>query len=426
MTNLLIEAIDGCSTDNEILDIIQHDESLVNVKDEDNNYPLFIACQYIGYETVAILMYQLYPEALKLQAWKGFRNLCHVCCGYGNPDLIKTIAQQNQTLLSEIDEIGRTPLFYACSKNKTECITTILTYENCLFDVNRRDINGQTALHTCCHHQSFESILILLYCENLDVSICDNDGRTALFYLLLGKSFVPNEMLNKYEVLSRYLTLFPKAIEYLCPSNGNNIFHDAIINGWICDDCLIALLLSRDNVHHLLNQGDNNGATPIHHYCKCIFFPSNLTPYVNNNVININKPDNNGETALHYASTYRRHLLILWLVNNKDNTNIDVIDSDGNTILHSAVKRADNAVTYPEGPLNTVNAIMSLNINLILRRNKHNQTSRDIAMLTVSKVGWRFTSEMFNDWNSAIEILRDYETEYRNKIYCFLMTDTKP
>jgi ankyrin repeat protein len=425
---MLIEALDGCSTDDEILDIINNDESLVRVKDENNNYPLFLACQCTGYEAVAIKLYQVYPEALNLQFWNGSRNFCHISCGYGDPNMIKIVAQQNRSLLSDCDGNGRSPLFYACSKNKTECIKTILLYVNNYFDINRRDHFGQTAIHVCCQHQSFEAILILLNCENLDISICDNDGRTALFYLLLSKSYGGNKMLKKYEVITRYLSSFPNAIKYLCPSNGNNIFHDAIINGWICDDYLVSLLLSRDNVHHLLNQGDNNGATPIHHYCKCIFFPNNLMPYIDNPVVNINKPDNNGETALHYASVYRRHILISWIVNNKDTTNIDVVDNDGNTILHSAVKNARNEVMHPEGPLNTVNTIMSLNLNLILRRNKRNQTALDIAILTVTEVSWiyGFTSDMFVQWSSTIEILKDYETEYRNKIYVFLMSDTMP
>jgi ankyrin repeat protein len=304
---MLIEAIDGCSTADEILEIINNDESMVNVKDKNNNYPLFIACQYTGYETVAIKLYLIYPEALNQQVWKGYRNLCHICCGYGNPDLIKTIAQQNQTLLSDIDEIGRTPLFYACSKNRTESLKTLLTYESCILDVNRRDDFGQTALHVCCHHKSYDTLEALLDIETLNVNIVDNEGRTALYYLLLGFVEFGDIKHKKYEVINKFITLFPNVTKYSCQSNGYNIFHDAVCNGWDCDNYLESLLLLQKDAHELLNQGDNNGATPIHHLCKNIFFPDKLSPYINNPSIMINKADNSGKTALHYAAFYNRY-----------------------------------------------------------------------------------------------------------------------
>jgi ankyrin repeat protein len=183
----------------------------------------------------------------------------------------------------------------------------------------------------------------------------------------------------------------------------------------------------QEDAHELLNQGDNNGATPIHHLCKNAFFPDKLSPYINNPSIMINKADNSGKTALHYAAFHHRYRLIDKLLLEDKDTSCDLIDNDGNTALHSAFQNRNNEAMYDAMISNTVISLVHHgDINLILRKNYINQTALDIAELMEKQIMGNESrwNELF-DWQHGISTLIEYEIEYRNKIYDFFMNSNK-
>ena len=75
--NKMIYAIDGCSTPEELLLLLLNDCPIESLKMNhiDNKYLLFFACQHIGYESIALQLWKLYPEAAIYQdGWENHRN----------------------------------------------------------------------------------------------------------------------------------------------------------------------------------------------------------------------------------------------------------------------------------------------------------------------------------------------------------------
>jgi acyl-CoA-binding protein/regulator of sirC expression with transglutaminase-like and TPR domain len=74
------------------------------------------------------------------------------------------------------DDERRTPLIFAADRNDAELCTALLKRGA---DVNAQDIDGQTALHYAALCGHIEIVRILLAADNIDRTLCDNDGQSA-------------------------------------------------------------------------------------------------------------------------------------------------------------------------------------------------------------------------------------------------------
>lgn len=164
----MVDAIDGCSTPEELMILLKDctSESL-QMKHVENKYLLFIACQHIGYETVALKLWELYPyAAIDQDGWENHRNPLHIASSEGRIDIATQLLEDAEAFLNMPDANGQTPLFYASKKNNVTLANILLNTQD--INVNVQDKNGQTALHISCLHLSYGVIELLLNNSNVN------------------------------------------------------------------------------------------------------------------------------------------------------------------------------------------------------------------------------------------------------------------
>ena len=169
----LRHAIDGTATEEELVVILnQCPIQALQYKDDKGQFILHLACQHIGYEKFALLVWEKYPNAAFLQKkWNNYRNPLQIACNVGRLDIIHTLMTGASNLINEQDSNGKTALFYACAKNQFEVIQLLMT--NNTTNVNHQDKYGQTALHICCYSLSFRSMELLMNDTNLRMRLMD-------------------------------------------------------------------------------------------------------------------------------------------------------------------------------------------------------------------------------------------------------------
>ena len=102
----------------------------------------------------------------------------------------------------------------AISTNNDEIFKEIIVNFQTIVDVNQTDINGNTALHWAAykHNINYFGMLIDIFKNKLDISICNNKGRNVFMtvceegffeaLLLLMKNFKSQIDVNKKDVSS--------------------------------------------------------------------------------------------------------------------------------------------------------------------------------------------------------------------------------
>jgi ankyrin repeat protein len=404
-SNILLNALDGCNTPEELMDIIDNDvfcdRKLAQETDANGNYPLFIACQQICYESIAMKLYEEYPESLQRHGWDNKRNPLHIACKLGDIETVKSIISRYSYLTMASDAYGRTPIFYACQYDRAKVLDLLLGKLNINIDINQQDKYGQSVLHKSCMHGSLRAINKLLMHPNINVYGNDNDGNAAFYYLV--KYFFSITQKSRYKkvlaTLQRFLELHPNCNHYRHPNDGRTLFHDIIIHHWHSDkeytyqaERMESFLLL-PKISNGINEVDNMGLAPLHLICRYneeAVVPMAALVFVTDmlqGIVLINKTDNEGKNVLHHACLNGHGHAFEYLIYYYPYIQLDIQDNFGNTPLHYAViVRKNNSGNYLRFKRSIVEAILESHPHLVMRTNNAGETPYHIALINKEKM----------------------------------------
>lgn len=356
----------------------------LNKKDILGNYPLFVACQLL--DPIAEDIFDIYPDAVTLeQQWSKFTNPCHITCRFSNHvPRLRLIKKQNPNLIHDIDEYGRTPLFYTQTKRFKWFI------REAKVDVNVKDNKGQTAFHynvDTCNYDYCDEFLdkfTKVFTKGNDLhnnftkgNDLDNNGDSPFFSLiknLLDESthYNRNDNSRLSWFIHHLLKYYPDAINRPF-SNNENMLHyvcrnfnkNETLSDYIKGDMI-------DNLVCFINQADNSGMTPLHLACfydhDCIRF------LLKQRNVMINKKDNSEKTALHHACEQHNCIAFMYLTESKS-IDIESVDVLENTALHSLMCDMEKVNNKSES---MVKFLLYKSPYMIYKLNKQNFTAMDI------------------------------------------------
>ena len=124
----------------------------------------------------------------------------HYACGYGHIDTVCYLIREQHCDPDCCDSSQRTPLrliceWRMCSNEKTlEIVIFLVATAKC--DVNKRDVDGNTALLVACRRADVKIARYLISEGHCDVTICSNSGDTALHAAC--RNSLPGTIISSY------------------------------------------------------------------------------------------------------------------------------------------------------------------------------------------------------------------------------------
>ncbi|VDI42723.1 Hypothetical predicted protein, partial [Mytilus galloprovincialis] len=283
----------------------------VNIKDERNITPLYVACSANQKEIVKILIEN---KADTNKKTKTELQSLHAACKHGNFDIVKLLIQNSAKLGPKqwIRPVRCTiPMHLACEDGNEDIVRFLII---CGSSVNQKTSTGITPLHVACKN-GYDKVAKLLLDNKAIVNKQNDDDWTPLFYcckhgfntiveILLQEKANPN-MSDKNKVTPLMLAC-----------SGSNT------------DVVKSLLHAKANVNHC----DSNKCTSLQLACKSdnVEVVDLLLEFG----ADINLSDNNSITPLHIACMNNCPNVVLQLTNNK--ADINALDKDGQTPLVKA------------------------------------------------------------------------------------------
>jgi len=174
----------AASTGNlEAVDIFLNNSVDINIKNFDNETPLFSAVD-TGKSNLEMIKYLIKKGAktdLKNNAgW----TLLHIAVINNNLETLKYLVENNFIDIEAKDEDGYSPLFLAIENGLID-ICNYLISKNA--NINTQDIYKSSALHLVIESENLEMIKYLID-KGIDINIKDEEGNTALALLNLIKN----------------------------------------------------------------------------------------------------------------------------------------------------------------------------------------------------------------------------------------------
>ena len=155
-------------------------------------------CEYIhGYTTEMKIAYAIdYQSVADSDSRHELQVHLLVQSLLGSATGVSTVLQSNKTLVNINDNYGRTPLFWAATRNHIEVVVTLLNYANIL--VNRgRSIDDATALFKASEYGHKRIVRLLLDHPTTDANYVTLDRKTPLMVAsLYGEAEVVEMLLS--------------------------------------------------------------------------------------------------------------------------------------------------------------------------------------------------------------------------------------
>ncbi|XP_042982883.1 ankyrin-3-like isoform X1 [Carya illinoinensis] len=172
------------------------------------------------------------------------------------PELVSEILNELKSPAYD-GPLGRTALhaaaFYDNDGGMTKNILERYGRDLC----KQADQNGWTPLHMAAYFNKIEATKLLLKCDREVAYMKDAEGRTAL-HIAARRDCV--------DVTVDIISMCPDCCEVV-DNEGRNALHLAVHN-W---SSAALIIQNNSSLRNLLNQKDNDGNTPLHHYCNYSF-----------------------------------------------------------------------------------------------------------------------------------------------------------
>ena len=152
--------------------LVQHDTTLVH-----------FACKYGWLDFLKYFIEEHSCDPHSVVAYEQQTPL-HFACGYGHIDTVCYLIREQHCDPDCCDRRQQTPLLLICqwrmcSEEKAlEIVIFLVATAKC--DVNKRDVDGNTALLVACRRGDAKIARFLISEGHCDVTICSNSGDTAL------------------------------------------------------------------------------------------------------------------------------------------------------------------------------------------------------------------------------------------------------
>ena len=179
----------------------------VNIQDDSGYTPLLTACQYRQLDIIKFLV-SLPSVDVNIQGDNGYIPL-HTACHYGQLDIMKCLVSSSSVDVNIRDDSGYTPLHTACQYRQLDIIKFLLSLSSVdvniripsypvllhkasrngtidvvlsssSVNVNAKDDNGYTPLHTACHYGKLDIVKFLMSTEGINPISTDRNGNTPL------------------------------------------------------------------------------------------------------------------------------------------------------------------------------------------------------------------------------------------------------
>ncbi|XP_006420489.2 ankyrin repeat-containing protein At5g02620 [Citrus clementina] len=249
--------------------------------------PLHLATKFAHSNIVSFLI-----ERAKLAAWQMMRmtnneknTALHEAVCHGNVQVVKILTKQDPDSPYSANKYGKTPLYMVAEGRYSEMVIELL--ENCT-SVSHEGPNGKTALHAAAMHfyfveaalkkllekkmgliketdhygwtpihyaayyNQYQQIHVLLENDQTAADIADKDRKMTALHLAAGQGHA--------RTVETILFLDPKCYE-LVDHRGWNFLHYAMVSFKFHE---LKILLKNPLARSLIDEGDNNGNTPLH------------------------------------------------------------------------------------------------------------------------------------------------------------------
>lgn len=328
-------------------------------KDKHGKYPLFYACQYYDYNSLAIMLIEKYPDAISNTIWTANRNPIHVVIDTGRIDILLLVLEHSSSFINDCyGPLSLTPLQKIIFREQDDqdfdryaFFQMFLNNSNVM--INAVNPRNETALYSACKCHDVHAIEILFERPDIDPYQYTNLHTSAFFKLfhnndgsaiiaLDGIEMVDYENnVNFHDIMSRdslmilikmFVRRFPKILDQTSLGSSQNVLHYAIIHR--CH--YVVPFLLRMKGPKSINDVNDNGETPLHLACQQDD-RHNLTKFLLcQPKILINKKCNMGRTPFHSACLEKSISNIQYLIR-YPGIDVHTVDHLGNTTLHSAI-----------------------------------------------------------------------------------------
>ena len=424
----LRNAIDGTSTQEELV-ILLNQSPIQALKYKDNGiFLLHHACQIIGYEKVALRMWEKYPDAaIKQKKWTGYRNPLHVACSEGRIDIVRLLMVGAPHLINEQCSNGCTPLFSACKMDQVEVIKFLLTNSTNI-NVNHCDKYNKNAAQICCYNRHDQALMILLNHPNM----CLHTYLTTLesFFFAISTNYI-SDLTLVYDILNFLIKKIPSVVD----GNGRkfNLIHAHINGNWYYFYGFDYLI--ENGYVSLLNQNDIKGDTPLHlaaTNCSSIDI-KRIKIVLEQQCYCHNVRNDKGRTPLHSICRKGYYEFVHQLLENP-NTDSDMMDYGGENALHHALQGYMKTPRFAYSYIQTIHVLLKKNPFLVIKKNNNGESPYDYAMklktithgrqmIQLNGKSRRYNSMELNSGFSSnlVEQLNVYHNEARFSMFVYFM-----
>ena len=381
----------------ELLGSTAHEPCDINIKDNNGNTPMHIAC-IEGNAQLYTLLLSTGQCKLNIKNVEGNTPL-HIACAKNHQHILELAISNSERDFNIQNENGNYLLHTAISNELDEVFNMLLAAPTIHLNLNLRNELGDTVLHIAAKRNSIE-LCQKIIAKGVDPNIQNSDGETPLHIAasseggniaeLLLNSGQCNVNLNLQNdsgdtalhiatrnhhtkitelLLSETCTSDGHAVASLCNPNvqdnqGNTPMHIVAENG---DPDLCKLILAHPQCD--LNIQNKIGNTPLH---VAVLNGCDIAMTVlNDSRCNCHLTNNDGNTALHIATEKKTATLFNQiLVQSKCTMNAQIQNKFGNTPLHIAADVGNFDVTQ------SLVSFLQCNVNL---QNKNGDTPLHVA-----------------------------------------------
>jgi ankyrin repeat protein len=364
--------INGITPEDELIDICNSYSNLTgNGKDKKrkDKYPLFYACQYYNYNSLAIILIEKYPDAISSTVWTSYRNPIHVVIDMGRIDILLLVLEHSSSFINECyGPLHHTPLQIIIYREDDDqnfdryaFIQYLLKNSNVM--INAANKRNETALYSACKLHDVHAIELLFERPDIDPSPYTDMQLTA-FHVVFHKNdeaaFLGLDDIEMVDydtnvtygeimstnslmiIIQMFVKRFPLILNQVVKSASKNVIHFALMNGnYYIIPYLLNIMGSK-----CINNVNEQRKTLLHLSCEQDCYHKLTRFLLCQPGICINIKDEWGLTPFHCACKYKSINNIQFLIN-YPGVDINTVDCIDNTILHSAINDAHLHWSFP-------------------------------------------------------------------------------